>query len=152
MKKVFFFLALITFFSFSKADAQPVTVQNYTDCEILWDVVAICPDNPCTEYSTRTMNILSAGQSFGPCSPLFYPWYLGVIPPCSNWRWAYAYITIGDENGCLETLKVGYEDCKGTLGPNDYHKSSKCTCNGQTVVIHFNINPANGDCVITVSS
>jgi len=113
-------------------------ITNLTDCPVTWNVVALCPHaNPCTEYSTGVMNLLSASASV---SYIYgtYPWMTPPgAPACPDWQWAYAWVGCG--SGGKNPVKVGYYDCSGPLGPTQW-KVALCDCNGKTVYATFNYN------------
>ncbi|MBS1774474.1 MAG: hypothetical protein JST82_16575 [Bacteroidetes bacterium] len=126
-----------------------VDVQNHTDCDIYWNVAAICPGNCIPTYddfSTRTMNLLGANSSTGNMSAVTYPWYTPPGAPgpyCSNWTWAYADISLAGNGGCeTETGRVGFQLCDGTA--LNQRISFSCTCNGHIVYVDFTFYNSGG--------
>lgn len=144
MKKTFFLLAFIIISSLTSIAQTTiqgsVDIQNHTDCDIYWDVTAICPGPPCKEYSTGAMNLLTAHTSTGNMAAATnFPWATPPgAPTCQNWTWAFADIVFtgnDQECGITETGRVGTFNCNG--GTLNSQISFSCTCNGQIVYVDF---------------
>ena len=154
-----FLIILLTLLGFTSI-AQPfqgnVRILNNTDCEIYWDVIAVCPGPPCTEYSTQTMNLL---PSFGDVTYTYgsYPWFDGEDPICQNWSWAYAIVTLAGPNSTCDgggggaTQFVGFSGLVAPCDGSIYSSGStfSCTCNGKVVKINMSFDPS-GNVLVNV--
>jgi hypothetical protein len=160
---IFIFLCLLGISSYAQPYQGPVQIINTTDCEILWNVVAVCPGPPCQEYSTGMSNLLEPyNPDIIPYQPGYisytpdeYPWSTGN-PPCSNWTWAYATVYIIDYNNgsvCFEEVRVGLfniPDCNGEDYPQ-VARFNSCTCNGQPVTVGFAIANPGGIATLNIT-
>lgn len=93
MKKLFLFamLALLVQVK-SYAQGHEVWVENETDCDIYFNLIASCQDGDCIEYSPFTMFHVPPGGTLH-WTEAQIPWLSGP-PPCPDWRWYKAEVDI----------------------------------------------------------
>jgi hypothetical protein len=149
---IFIFLCLLGISVNAQPHQGPVQIINSTDCEIMWNVVAVCPE-PCTQYSTETANFLPPGGyiSYWPSD---YPWY-STPPPCDGeWTWSFAEVWLVADEGeyCATPLRVslyGVPNCTDEIYPQV--DRFECTCNGKPVTISFSIVNPGGIATVNVT-
>jgi hypothetical protein len=145
---VFIFLRLIGI----SVNAQPyqgnIGIVNETDCDIYYDIIAVCPGPPCQEYSKEAFHLI---PSHGSASYSFddYPWHGEEPPPCADWSWSYALISldVGGES-CMVPVGVGLNGA--SCNPYDNLTLLTCQCNGENVWADFSILP-NGFIQLRIS-
>jgi hypothetical protein len=157
---IFIFLCLLGISSNAQPYQGPVRIENATDCEIHWDIVAICPGPPCEEYSTETANILRPRNlsatppdlGWVEYTPDDYPWSKDP-PPCSDWTWAYAIVWPPVDESCDAWPIIvglnGVPDCNGD--EHDWVTQFNCTCNGEIVTVSFRVANPGGVATLTIT-
>ena len=98
MKQVLFSITFLLLANFSFAQGQGgVSILNKLNCEIAINVIAVCPNDDCSEYSAMAMTLIGGKPlSVPPSPPIETPYTepFAETPPCSDWEWNYAEVLV----------------------------------------------------------
>lgn len=157
MKRLILFTFTIVFLQLQARGQQgDIEVLNYTTCDFYFDAVAVCPN--CVHYSTEVMTFYP-GATFYNFPVSTYPWFNGVSPECSDWRWQYAYITIcgytfivgQDDFNCGIPFTSNYTTCSGCPILHDWESKSLDCCqgeNGGPVQVSWSVKATGGILIV----
>lgn len=146
MKKLFSFLALLSFLSLhtNAQNTGMVDVINYTDCEVQFSLYARCPSDCSTSYVVGFVYTIPAFSGGNPGyitidpNDISFPGWINE-PPCTDWVWWYGMFSYGNtpSSTCSFFVVVGDDDTCPNLPStaipidDDVTINDDCNCGNQ---------------------